>query len=777
MHMKMDMTVIICAYTEERWSDLKAVLVSVQRQTFPAREIILVIDHNPDLLQLARKELDGVKVIQNTGEKGLSGSRNTGIQSANSEIVVFIDDDAIASRNWLEILRKEYEDSSIMGVGGSILPIWSTEKPKWFPEEFYWVIGCTYRGMPEERKPIRNLIGCNMSFRKEVFSKVGHFREGVGRIETLPFGCEETELCIRARQEWPDREFIYEPAAQVFHRVPKQRMRFSYFISRCYSEGISKAHVTDFVGSKDGLSSERNYALRVLSSGIWNSMHESITKREPILLLRAISILIGFSVTSLGYLIGKVCTSKRGKGSKVLRASSHKIDRERNEFSPVKILTIELSESIPSLPPFDKSDPKSYRYVQAIIRLHNQPLGIIKLDVSSSGISAAELSEKITELFGSQIREHLGQDGISEAQFLQGRVSEKYALQHCQLNPPLKSKDEPYITVLVATRDRPKSLAKTLGSIFELDYSNFDVVIIDNAPNSSQTREFIHENYPDHPKVRYICDDNPGLGIAHNRGFAEVTAPLVAFTDDDVLVDPFWLQALANNFLKDESIGCVTGLILPTELETVSQLWVEQFGGFNKGFARKIFDLNSHRPQDFLFPYTAGKFGSGANMAFRTKVLRSIGGFDPALGAGTLSKGGDDLAAFFDTIAHGFKLVYEPTALVFHHHQKDYRNLYHQAFGYGVGLGAFIMKTLIEKPTRSVELILKSPFGFIHLLKPRLSPSYDRKRIFPLRLKIRQLCGLAYGPFAYLRSYFRTRQQRVNYSQAQKTWSLDSKGS
>ena len=209
-------------------------------------------------------------------------------------------------------MSSEYEDPSVMGVGGSILPAWVSSKPEWFPEEFYWVVGCTYRGMPEKREQIRNLIGCNMSFRKDVFSTIGNFREGVGRIDTLPFGCEETELCIRARQKWPEKEFIYQPDAQVYHRVSEARTSFSYFISRCYSEGISKARVTDFVGSKDGLSSERSYVLRSLSSGIWTSVREAITQRKPGLLLRAVAIVTGLLVTSIGYLKGKVYSARQG---------------------------------------------------------------------------------------------------------------------------------------------------------------------------------------------------------------------------------------------------------------------------------------------------------------------------------------------------------------------------------------------------------------------------------------------------------------------------------
>ena len=155
-----------------------------------------------------------------------------------------------------------------------------------------------------------------------------------------------------------------------------------------------------------------------------------------------------------------------------------------------------------------------------------------------------------------------------------------------------------------------------------------------------------------------------GLACAHNRGLVDVRTPIVAFTDDDVLADPGWLRNLVSAFGDDPSIGCVTGLIFPVELETQAQEWLEGYAGYAKGLVRTAFDLHEHRPDDALFPWTAGTLGSGANMAFRTDLLRQLGGFDAALGAGSMAMGGDDLAAFFDVVASGSTLVYEPAAVV-----------------------------------------------------------------------------------------------------------------
>ncbi len=157
---------------------------------------------------------------------------------------------------------------NVIGVGGAIEPVWLEGRPAWFPEEFDWVVGCTYHGMPQTQTGVRNLIGCNMSFRREVFGLVGGFRDGIGRVGTRPVGCEETEICIRINHRWPNRKLLYDPQARVNHRVPPNRATWHYFRTRCFSEGLSKSLVTQYVGSKDGLASERTYTFHTLPRGV-----------------------------------------------------------------------------------------------------------------------------------------------------------------------------------------------------------------------------------------------------------------------------------------------------------------------------------------------------------------------------------------------------------------------------------------------------------------------------------------------------------------------------
>jgi glycosyltransferase involved in cell wall biosynthesis len=300
----LSLSVIICAYTEDRWDDLSAAVESVGAQGTPAMEIVVVIDHNPALAQRARTALPGVVVVENCEARGLSGARNTGIATARGDVVAFLDDDAVAAPDWLRHLVAGYADPLVSGVGGAIEPTWSATRPRWLPAEFHWVVGCTYLGMPRHASPVRNMIGANMSFRREVFAVVGGFRSGMGRLGTRPLGCEETELCIRVRKQWPRTTLLYEPRAQVRHRVPTHRARWAYFRARCYAEGLSKAQVAEFVGAKDGLASERLYTFSTLPRGVVRGLADTM-KGDLTGLGRAGAIVTGLAVTSAGYAAGK----------------------------------------------------------------------------------------------------------------------------------------------------------------------------------------------------------------------------------------------------------------------------------------------------------------------------------------------------------------------------------------------------------------------------------------------------------------------------------------
>ena len=297
-------SVVICAYTEDRWSDVLRAIRSVRTQDTPALETIAVVDHNPALLErIVAEELDGLIVIANTEARGLSGARNSGVSRARGDIVAFLDDDAWAEPDWLTRLLALYGERDVIGAGGSIIPAWQSGRPRWWPDEFDWVVGCSYRGLPVQRTDVRNAIGANMSFRRSTLVSVGGFSHGIGRIGSRPLGGEETELAIRARKHAPDSRIVYEPAARVHHRVPAARGTARYFLTRCYAEGMSKAAISRLVGADRALSTERSYAARTLAAGVLRNTLDIVRRRDPFGLLRAAWIAIGLAATTAGFLV------------------------------------------------------------------------------------------------------------------------------------------------------------------------------------------------------------------------------------------------------------------------------------------------------------------------------------------------------------------------------------------------------------------------------------------------------------------------------------------
>jgi hypothetical protein len=223
---------------------------------------------------------------------------------ASGQVVAFLDDDAVADPNWLKFMIDSYGEPGVVGVGGLTLPKWDTQRPSWFPEEFDWVIGCTYVGMPTQRAPVRNLLGGNASFRREVFEKVGGFKSGIGRAQgKRPLGCEETEFCIRLNQQLPGAVLLFDNRATIWHRVGAERSRIGYYRSRCYAEGLSKAMVTRSVGANDGLSSERRYTASVLPRGVVRGMADTL-HGDGTGLGRAGAIVAGLATVTAGYGVG-----------------------------------------------------------------------------------------------------------------------------------------------------------------------------------------------------------------------------------------------------------------------------------------------------------------------------------------------------------------------------------------------------------------------------------------------------------------------------------------
>jgi glycosyltransferase involved in cell wall biosynthesis len=317
-----DISVVICVYTEDRWEDILAAVASVHTQSYPALETLLVVDHNPvllDRLTKEYKEVGEVRVFANAGPRGLSAGRNTGIAASRGEVIAFLDDDAVAERDWLRHFASGFADPRVMAVGGRTMPIWASgRRPAWFPEEFDWVVGCTYKGIPSGLVRVRNVLGGNASFRRSAFDAAGGFATGIGRDgDKRPLGCEETELCIRLSRARPDAVLLIDDRAVIHHRVPEAREHFGYFRTRAYAEGLSKALVARSVGADKGLESERRYATRVLPAGVVRGLRDAALSR-PGGAGRAGAIVAGVLTAAGGYVVGTVRARRGGAAFSVV---------------------------------------------------------------------------------------------------------------------------------------------------------------------------------------------------------------------------------------------------------------------------------------------------------------------------------------------------------------------------------------------------------------------------------------------------------------------------
>jgi glycosyltransferase involved in cell wall biosynthesis len=299
----MTVTVIICAYTLERWDALKNAVGSCLAQTRRPDQVVVVVDHNDELLERATAELEGVVVLANASAKGLSGARNTGVEASSGDVIAFLDDDAFADPDWLAALCIPFEDDAVAGVGGWIVPEWQGHVADWFPETYYWILGCSYQGLPPSGATLRNPIGANMAIRRRVFAAVGGFTSGIGRIGKVPLGCEETELCIRYTARAPDERFVLARDAVVHHLVPRSRLSWHYFRSRCWAEGLSKAAVSSLVGSKHGLASERAHLARSLPRELGRCVAQ-LPRHPRTAATKGSLILVGASVAAAGLVRG-----------------------------------------------------------------------------------------------------------------------------------------------------------------------------------------------------------------------------------------------------------------------------------------------------------------------------------------------------------------------------------------------------------------------------------------------------------------------------------------
>jgi GT2 family glycosyltransferase len=353
-------------------------------------------------------------------------------------------------------------------------------------------------------------------------------------------------------------------------------------------------------------------------------------------------------------------------------------------FLPTKVVHIDLAEELTTV-----TGLSGYTFIHVAVRVGEEPIGTVNVPVQGDRCPASAISHHIARHLGKPLlRLHLIE--ALERPAGSRRLDLASVVERTPCATSVDGSQLPTMTVAVCTRDRTDDLAQCLRALERLQHP-VEVLVVDNAPSTPATARLVAKR---HPQFRYVLEPRAGLDHARNRAVLETTTELLAFTDDDVVVDAAWSRAVARAFAEDPGLSALTGLVLAYELETPAQAAFEWLGGFGRGTVRRweTASTSSGQPRarvhnDVLI---TGRLGTGANMAFRRTMFDRIGGFDVALGAGTPARGGDDLEMFHRVLATGGVLRYEPTALVLHRHRRTLEALRSQMAG-NAGLWAFMV--------------------------------------------------------------------------------------
>lgn len=408
----------------------------------------------------------------------------------------------------------------------------------------------------------------------------------------------------------------------------------------------------------------------------------------------------------------------------------------------MKLICVDLEAGLSDIPPADRGEQ------WVLVRLHGHPVGFVYPD--ARGCTSQDLARLVVERHGWSIAAHLAADCLLTAPSLD--------LSHLPVAcPRVRPTPAAVVTVAVCTRNRAGQLPECLDALAALDYPKalLDVLIVDNAPDDDSTRDLVAR----YPAFRYIREPRPGLDWARNRAIIEARGDIVAYTDDDVSVDRGWVRALAVAFAEEPHAMCVTGLVVPDEIDTDAQRLFEIYGGFGRGFARWVYRVNADAGERAAKSYGGtGRFGTGANMAFRRVFFLREGLFDPALDVGTPANGGGDLEMFFRVLEAGHALVYEPSALVRHRHRRDYAALRTQLTNNGIGFFTYLARTADAYPAARGDVIRLALWWLWWWNVRRLLQSFVRPSEIPRDLMIAELKGSVAG----LRRYGRSRRHAAD---------------
>lgn len=377
---------------------------------------------------------------------------------------------------------------------------------------------------------------------------------------------------------------------------------------------------------------------------------------------------------------------------------------------------------------------------RVLVRLHREPVGYVVAPCPGGVVDPVAVRTLAAGLLAERITDHLTGEGLLDP----------FAPPTAQCRNQ-RTVDRA-VTVAVGTRDRPDQIARCLAHLSAQDYPDLEILVVDNAPRDARTQHAVLALAERDPRIRYLREDRPGVSCARNRALAEARGSVICYTDDDVAVDEGWVDGLLRGFRMAPDVGCVTGLVCTADIATDIEAYCDaRLPLWSSRCEPQLFRLEQP-DADALYPFSVGVFGTGASFAFDVELLRGIGGFDPVLGAGTLTRGGEDLDLFLRVLYAGRAIAYAPAAVVWHSHRATQAGLMRQMFGYGSGLTALMTKALLDERMRA-DLLRRLPRG---LRKVATNGKGTAERYTgpstPQGALRRELAGLVAGPLLYARS-------------------------
>lgn len=393
---------------------------------------------------------------------------------------------------------------------------------------------------------------------------------------------------------------------------------------------------------------------------------------------------------------------------------------------------------------------------RVLVRYHGHPMGYLTLPMEGAHPDGQLCRAAAIAQLGAAIDAHQMADGLlrfdhrgDDADEVQSPLSATAGAPCPGAVPSGES-----FSVVVCTRDRGEGLRDCLQMLRKLTYRDLEIMIVDNAPSDDRTRQIVAEVAAQDDRFRYVLEPQPGLSYARNRGLKEARGRFLAYTDDDVMVDPGWIEGLAQGFKRSSSVGCVTGLVCTAAITNASEAYFDaRSPSWSARFEPELFDMKDNRRDGALYPYSSGIFGTGANCAFDRAMFGSVGLFDEALGAGSRTKGGEDLDMFLRVLLAGRAIAYEPSAIVWHHHRADPDGLLRQMFGYGSGLAAFLTKCVSHRDTR-VDVLRRVIPGVARLfaIKSKTDARLAGRTAAPPGALRREVAGYVCGPVLYFQA-------------------------